>query len=323
MRAILLTIFSTIVVVPVPACSQDLSPIPEYHLRGSIRVFYAIDGKSAVPLADADSNGVPDHVEDIAKQLWAAHQLFCEVLDFPNPLRSERYPDATCIQVGLRERDEIGGGNGVAFESAQRAKNIPEGKPNDRALIISIGKHVDAKRNITPAHELFHLIQYSTTYFKNRWYLEGMARWAEHALDTGGVGEIKYPLRGPWPQKPANLPMLFMMTYDAEFVLWNPLAKRADPKGTLSADEISKELGELRYSDGSLVLRDHDLNGAGLMREILLELGKVDDVAFKELDFEGWTEENQKSEKNDRYIYQAVMDSLRRVPSRVGPFKAK
>lgn len=307
---------------PLLAQDNEKSVLSKHHVLGPVRVLYTNDGKSAVPSADRDASGVPDHVEDVAKQVWAAHRLFCGVLEFPDPLQSERYPGVTCVQISLRERTEIGGGNGSAFESAQRARPIPEGKPDDRTLVIAIGVHVDATKNITPAHEMFHLIQYGVTYFKKSWYLEGQARWSEHALGKEGLGDIRYSPKGPWPQEPVNLTQLFGMSYDSEFVLWNPIAKKTDAKGILPQKRLDKELTALRYSDGSPVLKDLDLTGADAMREILIEMGKMDDVAFKELGYESWSEENQQSPKNDRYMYQAIMDVLRRRSPPVGRFKA-
>jgi hypothetical protein len=187
---------------------------------------------------------------------------------------------------------------------------------------MSIGTHVNAIKNITPAHETFHLIQYGITYFKKKWYLEGMARWSEHALSADGLGEVKYSPRGPWPQEPENLKQLFAISYDSEFVLWNPIAKKADSKGRITVKPIDKELTQLRYSDGSPVLRDLELTGSEIMREILIDLGKMDDVAFKELGYQSWSEENQQSPQNDPYIYQAIMDVLRRRSPPVGRFSA-
>ncbi len=321
-RSLSLILIGLASVQPLFAQEKEKSVLPEHYVLGPIRVFYAIDGKSAVPSADKDASGIPDHVEDVAKQVWAAHRLFCSVLEFPDPLTSERYPGVNCIQVSLRERGEIGGGNGKAFENSQRARPIPEGKPDDRAIVISMGSHVEGLKNITPAHEMFHLIQYGATYFKKSWYLEGQARWSEHALAKEGLGDVKYSPKGPWPQEPANLTKLFGMSYDAEFVLWNPIAKKTDAKGTLPQKRLDKELTELCYSDGSPVLKDLDLTGANIMREILIELGKMDDVAYKELGYESWSEENQQSPKNDRYMYQAIMDVLRRQSPPVGRFKA-
>jgi len=303
------------------ASGQEKSALPKHYVLDRIRVFYTTDGISAVPSADADSTGVPDHVEDVAKQVWAAHRLFCDVLEFPDPLKGERYAGVTCIEVCIRDRGELGGRNGAAYDESQRARRIPEGRPDDRAIVMALGRHVVAAKNLSPAHELFHLIQYGTTYFKNGWFLEGQTRWSEHALGQGGLGDVKYPSRGPWPQPSVNLPALFAMTYDAEFVLWNPVAQRTDPKGLLPQTPVLKELAGLRYSDGSPVLQDRQLTGAEIMRDILIELGKMDDVAFQELGYDKWTEDNQKSAKNDGYLYQGVMDTLRRHSSSVGRFQ--
>jgi hypothetical protein len=304
-----------------PAAGQEKSVLPKHYVLDKIRVFYAIEGGSAIPLTDADSTGVPDHVEDVAKQVWAAHRLFCEVLGFPDPLQSERYPGVTCIEVGIRDRGELGGRNGAAYDESQRARRIPEGKPEDRAIVVALGRHVVAAKNLSPAHELFHLIQYGATYFKNGWFLEGQARWSEHALAQGGLGDVKYPARGPWPQPSTNLPSLFAMTYDAEFVLWNPIAQGTDPKGMLPPTPLLQELAALRYSDGSPVLQDRALVGAEIMRDVLVELGKMDDVAFQELGYDKWSEDHQRAAKNDGYIYQGVMDVLRRRAPRVGRFQ--
>ena len=62
---------------------QQKSELSEHYVLDKMRIFYATDGISAVPLADSDSTGIPDHVEDVAKQVWAAKRLFCDVLGFP------------------------------------------------------------------------------------------------------------------------------------------------------------------------------------------------------------------------------------------------
>ena len=113
-----------------------------------------------------------------------------------DPLNCERDAGVNCIQVSLRNGEERDIGNGKAYDEAERARKIPEGRPDDRALIVAIGSHIDAKANITPSHEIYYLIQYASTYFKNRWFLEGPARWAEHALGADGIGEFKYSPRG-------------------------------------------------------------------------------------------------------------------------------
>ncbi len=300
---------------------QEKSVLSKHYVLGKIRVFYTTEGKSAVSAVDADVSGVPDQVEDVARQTWAAHRLFCEILKFPDPLKSERNPGVTCIEVYIRDRSELGGNNGLAYETPQRAKPIPEGEPDDRAILFAVGRHVVASRNLSPAHEMFHLIQFGSSFFKRSWYLEGQARWSEHALGKDGLGDVKYPPSGPWPQPEMYLPTLFSMKFDSEFVLWNPIAFVSDPKRIIPVTPELRELATLRYTNGARVLEDAFLTGPDVMREILIELGKMDDLAFAELGYEEWSEENQRSPKTDGYIYQAILDVLRRRSRTVGAFQ--
>lgn len=302
----------------IASAQQKLTELTEHYVHEPVRVFYITEGKDAVPLDDVDNSGVPDRVEDIAKQVWAAHYLFCNVLKFPDPLGGDRYKKVNCIQVSLRD---TGGGNGLAFDESQRARKIPEGNAADRAIVMRIRCGLDPKKNVTPAHETFHLVQYGATYFKNGWYLEGMARWAEHALGKEGLGELKYSPGGPWPQTLQQLEQLSKMKYDAEYVLWNPIAWRTDRTGVLSSRILDERITSLRYSDGSPVLRDRSLNGAEIMREVVIELGKVDDIAFRDLKYDRWSEDNQRATENNPYIYKAVMDVLRRHDPSVGQYE--
>ncbi len=293
--------------------SQKKSTLSECFTLEPVRVFYATEGESAIDPTDADDNGVPDRVEDVARQVWAARMLFCEILDFPDPFDSKRFQGANCIEVSLLDRSRINGMNGVAYRIAQKAKPIPGGNSNDRALVIAVATTVDARSNATPAHEFFHLIQYGSTYFSNRWFLEGMARWSESGLASGGLGNKMLSPDTGWPQRRETRDRLFTMSYDAAQLLWNPLAETVDPDGKLStARKLPDELTTLKYSDGSKVLRDELFNGAGLMRDVLIELGKTDNQTSQELGYEEWTLANQGNEKNDQYIYDAVMEVLRR-----------
>ncbi|WP_236622172.1 hypothetical protein, partial [Novipirellula maiorica] len=57
---------------PKVSAQQEQSFLDKHYIIDPIRVFYTTAGKDAVPLADIDRSGVPDRVEDIAKQVWAA-----------------------------------------------------------------------------------------------------------------------------------------------------------------------------------------------------------------------------------------------------------
>ncbi|QDT31369.1 hypothetical protein [Thalassoglobus polymorphus] len=324
MQSARLTIAALIVMLAstsVDASDPKKTALQEHYVLDRFRVFYTNDGNGAVTQDDVDKSGVPDQVENVARQIWAAHHLYCNVLNFPDPFESERYKGVTCIQVSLRDRNEMGGGNGIAFSSSQRARLIPEGKKEDRALVIAIASQVDPLNNVTPAHELFHLIQYGATYFKNPWYLEGLARWSEHGLGRDGIGDIKYSQQGPWPQNNQQFQQMVKMKYDAEYILWNPIAASTDRDGLLTDQMLGEELLSLQYCDGTPVLRDRLLQGSEVMREILIELGKQDDIAFEELKYEKWTAENQRAPGNAPYLYKGIMDALRRHVSDVGPYE--
>lgn len=305
----------------VSAQQKKKTELKEHYVFEYVRVFYVKEGTGAVSPVDVDKNGVPDQVENVAKQVWAAHQLFCRVLKFPDPFESERFKSPNCIQVSIRDRKEMGGNNGIAFSSAQRARKIPEGTPKDRCIVMSISSQLDPTKNVTPTHETFHLVQYGATQFKNPWFLEGMARWSEHATGKDGIGEIKYSPRGPWPQIPAHLAQLPKLGSKSEHVLWNPIAARTDRDGFLSTKMLGKELADLNYADGTPVLRDRFLQGGKVMRDIIVELSKLDDEAFKDLKHEEWTEENRRAPENNPYIYKAVMNALRNQGVKVGQYE--
>lgn len=110
------------------------SKLSESFILEPVHVFYATEGESAIDPTDADNSGVPDRVEDVARQIWAARELFCEVLAYPDPFDSERFDGANCIQVSLLDRSRINNLNGVAYRVAQKAKPVRGGKPNDRAM---------------------------------------------------------------------------------------------------------------------------------------------------------------------------------------------
>lgn len=299
------------VVVAMLAISQATGQLPEkakpvvqVHQSGKIRVFFETEGRDAVDTVDVNQNGVPDQVEDVLTQTRGAGMLLIETLGFPDPFQSERFREAAFLDIRFRHRDGLGT-SGKAFDELQRFRR-PGDPPNTLSLAFNVATSVHADTNLTPAHELFHIIQYSTTYFKNRWFTEGTARWSERALGTGGIGPVRY--RGPWPLPEKVRMDLFETTYDASGRFWNALAVEDDPEGTIMEGVVSSELKQLTYVNGEKVLKDLHFNGWQLMREVLKALGKADDAAFRELGYDRWSENNQTSPKNNPFILQAVME---------------
>lgn len=299
MRARLLLLFA---VGLLPA----LAPAERVHQEGRVRVFYQIEGQHAVNPADENKNGVPDQVEDVLTQVVVARTVFVEVLGFPDPLQTERFRSASHIDISFRHK-EVLKSNGVTYDELQRYN-----KPGDPKGALSIGftlaTSVKAPANLTPAHEFFHLIQNSTTFFKNRWFTEGTARWSERALGAGGLGVAK--ILSGWPLPEDQSAALYKMTYEASEHFWNPLAAKADDKGVIPESPALARVQALRYTDGTPVLKDLRLTGWRFIREVLRALDEADDVAFRQLGYERWSEENQRSPKNDAYIMRCVLGVL-------------
>lgn len=288
------------------------APVQHVHHAGKIRLYYFTEGQHAVSTSDANTNGLPDQVEDTLTQTRAAWMLFVDVLGFPDPLKTERYRSASFLDIHFRHQDTLKA-NGVAYDELQRYNRRGDPK-GTLSLCFNVATSVHAASNLTPAHEFFHVIQNSTTYFKNRWFTEGTARWSQYALGVGGLGTARK--LEAWPLAETNRAALFKMAYEASEHFWNPLCARDDAEGVLPDSPQLKLLAALRYADGSPVLKDNRLTGWRLICDVLAELDKADDMAFRELGYDRWTEENQRSPRNDPFILQAVarVVGTRRTP---------
>jgi hypothetical protein len=282
------------------------APVQKVHVEGITRVFYFMEGQHAVEAVDANGNGLPDQVEDLMTQTLAARRLFVEVLGFPDPFKSERFNRAQYLDIHLRHR-EVLKSNGVAYDELQRY-NRKGDPPGTLSLCFNVATSVKPSRNLTPAHEYFHLIQYGATYFKNRWFTEGMARWSERGLGLGGLGPVK-PLAA-WPLTADSREALFGMAYDAAEAFWNPLVTGAGEGDVIPDSAVTRELLALRYVDGKPVLADLRLTGWRWMRRVLKALAAADDRAFAELGYTSWAEENQRSAQNSRFILEAVEQAV-------------
>jgi hypothetical protein len=264
--------------------------------RGKFRVFYQLEGRHAVNPMDANTNGIPDRVEDILTQTEAARTIFVDLLGFQDPLQSDRYQGAEYVDIHIRSKKAIKS-NGLAFDELTR-------KPEGPVLRFDVANSVNAATNPTPAHEYFHLIQYGMTFFKNPWYLEGTARWSEKPFKSGGPGQLRK--LASWPLSTDSASELYRRSYDASIHFWNPLAADLDKTRKLPDSPILDRLATQSYIDGSPVMRDADFTGWRFIRSLLTELGRRDDAALQELEHDTWSEANQRSPRNNPYIMRAV-----------------
>ena len=290
----LATVLLTLTAILFSSCSTGNA---EVYQQGVVYVVYETEGENAVPNVDVNNNGVPDTVEDAATQINAAREVFNDVFGFPDPLKSDRYPDIKAIDVVVVGRSNMKG-NGVAFSGAHN-KSRRDRKEN--VLLIKIAADLP-NSNATPAHEYFHLIQYGITRFGNSWYLEGMARWSQDSIN-----EIKdYPKDDALQSDLKNdefEKQLFDSKYKAANSLWYPLALALNDK-----EKIPKRLvKKYKYADGSPVFKDDIIWGPNVMKQVLLEMATKEEAAAEEFGGQKeWRKDGRNSASNNKYILESV-----------------
>ena len=285
---------------------------PQVYQAGKFRVIYYTEGEHAVSPEDRNKNSLPDQAEDALTQTQAAYYLFVETLGFPDPFQSIFFHQAKFLDIMIASQEarvEAGGlegSRGLAF-FRPRSFRIP-GDPDDALSIgFRVSSSINAASDQTPARQLFHLIQYGVTFFKNKWFTEGTALWAEYGLRKEAPDESvpKFTDQG-WPLSDERAAALFAMDEQAAKEFWTPLAAKMNNKGVIPFTPALYKIMPLLYADGTPVFRSMRFPGWMFIRDVLLELGRVDDIARQELGYQEWTEENQSSPQNNKYIMEAV-----------------
>jgi hypothetical protein len=290
------------------ARNADLPRFDRMHVHDEFRIFYTLDGEHRLPDArDANRNGVPDKVEDVATQLVVGRRIFSEVMGLTHPMRQARNARTASIDVFLFKMEK---GNGRSYDEATNYRLGIDGPQGHCALRIDL-LNSHSNQNVSPAHELFHQYQYGYTMFKARWLLEGTARWAEYALRPGAGPER--PLPGTLQALQAQV---FSESYAAS-AMWNRLATLLDPGGRL---ELPPDLMRITYTDGSPVVHDGQLRGAALMKALFEALGPLDQQVSARNGWAtfGWKEEDQRSAAHDAEIFREVLKVVRALAQRSG-----
>lgn len=262
-------------------------------------VLYDLSGDKAITdQGDLNNNDIPDIIEDIMLQLITMRDVL-EALGFTHPFDQYRYERAGVerIYVGMRNLN----GNGVAFDPPHRDVTH-EAKPC--TLLIGLS-HELKTGSLTPAHELFHLYQYGYTVFKNSWYLEGVARWAENLL-----GKRNYPT-GAIPRTFEEEEALFAQSYDA-VSFWMALLNTVSPS-TLDVRRYSDELLSRSYVNGGQVIQDEaTTHGASAIIDLLESFGNLDiqisQVTGREV--KSWSNAERSDAANNVSMFNAIRDLI-------------
>lgn len=261
------------------------------------RIHYATEGPDALSeTADANGNGVPDAIDDLVIQLTTARTVYTEVLGLRHPLRQPRYTAAGAIDVFVMAMEK---GNGLAFDEVTREQPRDGGAASECVLSFAVNSRLQPSRNITPAHELFHLFQYGYAMFKTRWYLEGMTRWMETAFIDNTVVDRDAQRTGVARCEDAYANPLSASPY------WRAKARATGQRGAV---QIPPALASRTYASGQRVFANSVFEG-GLFAPTALEaLQKLSaKVAVQNgLPLYNWPEDVQKSTRFDGAICQAV-----------------
>lgn len=263
------------------------------------RIFYSLTGSDSLPASrkiDVNGNGVPDFVEEVGRRLQNMDRFLGKDVVLMSPLESPRYLgkahyiDVNILNFSLNRfslnhfsLNQGGPKNGVAYDGTPRFDRKISGQVASSVLAIDLSGSVELSTN-TVEHELFHLYQNGYTFFKNRWYTEGTARWSELVV-LNRIGDAS-----PLPDSTLTRDRVFQQTYAAS-TFWNAL----------------------------ILILDKEALGKQFIKAVLEELDISDNIAAKDrgLGNSHWKEAEQHSKANDMYIWQAMKNVVRRMSTSI------
>lgn len=241
------------------------------HVCGPFRIHYTLTGANALATLDTT-----ERVVQLCKRLTLADRIYTEHFGLTPPLANTRYAQVRAIDVHLLELVGKTGSTGdepIIYRYRHHADPVP-------ALTISLSRQW-APGSLTPEHEVFHAYQYGYTFFKNAWFLEGLARSMEGVFGGSTRDE-------PLPQDPAGLERVLELSYRAS-PFWNRLRQRCDPNCGTRADCGSRFVRHLLES-----LRTSD-------REAAVARG---------IDPDNWPEDEQRAVANTPWMLMALARTI-------------
>lgn len=270
-----------------PAAADWKAPreaLDQRHVAGMFRIHYTTRGSDAIA-GHADAAGTL--ARRLGEQLERAHRFYSEVMGLTPPLASSRYPNLRAIDVHVIALEGKKGSTGDAA-IVYRYRHFDDPVP---ALTLSISSRW-TPGNLTPEHEVFHAYQYGYTFFKNAWFLEGMANAMEAAFRARPAGGE------PLPQDARALRRLLDQSYAAGS-FWRRLMRLCDvdcrPSPPGPADRAVPQIC-----------------GARFVTHFLEELRTTDKLAARArgIDPRDWPEEEQRSARNNAWLLDGLARSV-------------
>jgi len=143
---------------------------------GHFNIHYASIGSDAPPLADTDSNGIPDWVEKVASIFEAVYSREIVEMGYRQP---PNIPYDVYLQQ-LAGQQEFG--STTADPPAGLSASSYIVIDNDYADSIYAPYNGTAGLQITAAHEFHHAIQYGYNWYFDIWYAEATSSWMEDEI---------------------------------------------------------------------------------------------------------------------------------------------
>ncbi|WKN47089.1 MXAN_6640 family putative metalloprotease [Nocardioides sp. Arc9.136] len=161
-------------------------------------------GVDAVPTADADADGLPDHVEQALAVLTRVHRTYVRA-GYRAPkadgaLGGDRRPDVYLVDIGDQ----------AVYGYCTTDELLRPGGPYDAWAYCVLDNDYDPAQfpqgtplgnlRVTAAHEYFHAVQYGYDAAEDPWLLEATATWAEDELYDAVDDNLQYLRRSPLSQ---------------------------------------------------------------------------------------------------------------------------
>ena len=148
---------------------------------GHFVIHYATSGADAPDLSDADGNGVPDWVEQVAA-------VFENVYSAEVTTMGYRPPPVVRYDVYLEDLTSLGAYGFTTDDGFPAAPSASSASyiEIDKAFTAAMFEHTATgdftplqSLSVTAAHEFNHAIQYGYNYYFDIWYAEATATWME------------------------------------------------------------------------------------------------------------------------------------------------
>lgn len=262
-----------------PAAADWKAPREALERRLTVdgfRIHYTLEGEHAFPPdlpLEQRRERAAALLDGLAAQLVRAKSFYEGELGLAAPAGGARYREVRAVDVhilALQGKTGSTGDEPIVYRYRHHEGAVP-------ALTMTLSNRW-APPNLTPEHEVFHAYQYGYTFFKNPWFLEGMARSMERAFKDGEARAE------PLPRSSAELRRVTARSYGAES-LWNRLMARCDPA-------CGSRAAPARFC------------GGGLVRATLEQYQALDKEAARARGIApgDWPEAEQRSERNQPYL---------------------